>query len=101
MTKTVLTMMMTKTVLTMMMTKKVTVMTMMMLKNDSDDNDDAKKMLAMIKSVHTASVHLTGGSSPPLSFNWLQLSPIPLQAFGDYHHYHHHHHHHYLHHQQL
>merc|ERR1712012_10377 len=27
----------------------------------------------------TASVHLTGGSSPPLSFNWLQLSPIPLQ----------------------
>ena len=45
MTKTVLTMMMTKTVLTMMMTKKVTVMTMMMLKNDSDDNDDAKKCL--------------------------------------------------------
>ena len=29
--------------------------------------------------ISTASVHLTGGTSPPLSFNWLQLSSIPLQ----------------------
>ena len=28
---------------------------------------------------YLASVHLTGGPSPPLSFNWLQLSSIPLQ----------------------
>ena len=44
--------------------------------NDNTDNIDDHHNHA---HQYLASVHLTGGPSPPLSFNWLQLSSIPLQ----------------------